>query len=120
MSKPFGEYGRPYREAWATHMVLRNLGFTPDQLFVHRNETEDGGQMFVVLKHQGKQFSITVGQVGDDWIDRWTEVTADSNSRPHEDAELEREYLASYCWANKEQLLTALLLKGITPPYDKD
>lgn len=110
-------YPRPLLEALAAHETLRKLGFTPDQIFMHHNPppTLD---IAVVLRHQGKQFAITVGGYAeDDWVDKWKELVALFNSKQIPEAEFQAFYDTSITGANHVSLLLALQQKGITPPY---
>jgi hypothetical protein len=70
------------REALGAFEVLRRFGFESDDIFFHQNAEEvpgrePKGMMFVVLKTQGKDFSIRVGVVDlpyEVWIEEWTAV----------------------------------------------
>lgn len=118
MSTPFSHYPKPYRECWAAHEILRNLGFAAQQIFVTRNPSPHN-DLVVLLRHQGKQLAITCGVVDDDWERQWTEV-AEASNRYHVDSkELEGEYMQSFAFKNKAQLLVVMLCKGIHPPYDQ-
>ncbi len=107
---------RPLLEALAAHETLRKLGFTPDQIFIHRNPPP-GLDIAVVLQHQGKEFAVVVGQYAEeDWLDRWKELVDVFNSKELPEREFEAFYAESLTGRNHVPLLLALARKGITPP----
>lgn len=109
-------FPRPLLEALAAHETLRKFGFTPDQIFIHQNPPPLL-DIAVVLRHQGKQFAITVGRYAeDDWLDRWKELVELFNSRRLSEDEFEAFYDTSLTGAHHVQLLLALDQKGIRPP----
>jgi hypothetical protein len=107
-----------YREAWAVHEALRKLGFTADQIFMHRNPSPDD-TLLVVLRHQGKQLATTIGKVPDGWEDEWGEFVRYANDAANEAAMLEI-YEASWVRQHYVPLLMALSTKGIRPPFDQE
>jgi len=109
-------FPRPLLEALAAHETLRKLGFTPDQIFIHRNPPPEL-DIAVVLQHQGKQFAITVGQyAAETWLAKWTELVALFNAKRIPAAEFQRLYERSLTGRNHVPLLLALQEKGIKPP----
>lgn len=115
-STALDRFPRPLLEALAAHETLRKLGFTPDQIFIHQNPPPML-DIAVVLRHQGKQFAITVGRyVADDWLAKWKELVELFNSRRLPEAEFQAFYNGSLTGSNHVSLLLALDRKGITPP----
>lgn len=109
-------FPRPLLEALAAHETLRKLGFTPEQIFIHRNPPPQL-DIAIVLRHQGKQFAITVGRYDDDnWLTKWTELVGLYNSKQLPDDELDELYVTSLTGSHHVQLVLALRQKGITPP----
>jgi len=109
-------FPRPLLEALAAHETLRKLGFTPDQIFIHQNPPPLL-DIAVVLRHQGKQFAITVGQyAAEDWLDKWKELVELFNSKRLPEADFEAFYESSITGTNHVSLLFALQQKGIVPP----
>jgi hypothetical protein len=106
----------PLLEALAAHEKLRKLGFTPDQIFIHQNPPPLL-DIAVVLRHQGKQFAITVGQyAAADWLEKWKELVELFNSKRLPESELNAFYESSITGSNHVSLLLALDQKGIRPP----
>lgn len=115
-SNTLDAFPRPLLEALAAHETLRKLGFTPDQIFIHQNPPPLL-DIAVVLRHQGKQFAVTVGQyAAEDWLDKWKELVALFNSHQLPENEFQTFYENSLTGANHVSLLLALDQKGIRPP----
>lgn len=116
-----GRYARVapvYREAYATHEAFRRLGFTPDQIFVHRNPAPLLDLMVVVV-HHGAQFAVSVGRVEDDWKTQWGDMVELVRSDPDE-AERMQIWESSRIASNTVGLLMSLAAKGIEPPLGTD
>ena len=114
------DFPRPFIEALAAHETLRKLGFTPDQIFIHRNPAPHL-DIAVVLRHLGKQFVITVGQyAAEDWLEKWSEVVNLYNSKQIPKSELDAFYETSITGSQHVTLLLALDRKGIRPPGDSN
>lgn len=109
------------REAIGTFTVLRQFGFKSEDIFFHQNEHPGGpepvGMMFVVLRTQGKEFSIRVGVVDmahDAWRESWTAVATAAAEGRVEDAD--RMVAESEARACLVQLMVAIQAKGIRIP----
>ena len=111
------------REALATFEMLRRFGFVSDDVFFYQNADEPPGgpeprgMMFVVLKTQGKEFTIRVGVVDlphDVWVDAWKAVaTAALEGRVEEADRIVQE---SQARRHVVQLMVAIEAKGIRIP----
>lgn len=106
----------PLKEALATHELLRRLGFSSDQIFMHRNPPplED---IVVVLKHQGKQCAITLGKLVGPWEEDWSRLVELYNTHVITEAEFQAWYDQSWVRMHAPEILLVLGQKGITPPY---
>ena len=110
------------RGAIGAFEMLRRFGFKSDDIFFHQNADdppgpEPKGMMFVVLKTQGKTFSIRVGVVDmayAAWADAWKAVaTAALEKRI---AEYDRVVEESEAFQSKVRLMMAIQAKGIRVP----
>lgn len=110
------------RAALGTFEVLRRLGFKSDDIFFHQNGDEAPGpeprrMMFVVLKTQGKDFTIRVGVVDttyDVWVSTWKTVATAALEKRVE--EIDRIVEESEAFRSKVQLMVAIQAKGILVP----
>jgi len=120
-SAPTGRYAGfepAYLEAYATHEAFRRLGFSSDQIFVHRNPAPLLDLM-VVVRHHGTQFAVSVGRVEDDWQTRWGDMVALVRSDPG-DHDLRHIWESSLISRHTVGLILDLEAKGIEPPLGKD
>lgn len=85
------ELQTPFKEALACHQGLRRLGFSADDIYVMYSE----GWLYIMLKTQGKEFSIDLGKVNCNEIEFpkiWAEIVEIFNTGPEE--------LAILIWEN--------------------
>lgn len=111
------------RAALGTFEMLRRLGFKSADIFFHQNANEPTnpleprGMMFVVLKTQGKEFTIRVGLVEstyEAWVDEWQAVVA--AALEHRIEEADRIVEESEAFRRKVDFLLAIRAKGIRIP----
>lgn len=105
---------RILNEAVAAHEAFRKLGFPSDDIFMCKDAAN---VLAVVLKSQGKEFILTVGEVDEPdhvWQARWTEKATWWNTAP--DAEKLPVYAESAVRRNAELLVGCLLQKGFVIP----
>lgn len=110
------------RGAIGAFEVLRRLGFESADVFFHQNADEPPGpeprgMMFVVLKTQGKSFSIRVGIVDlpyAEWAAAWKAVATAVLERRV--AEVDRIVNESEAFRDKVRLMMAIQDKGIRVP----
>ena len=100
------------------HEGFRKLGFLADEIFVHLNPG-NSPDMLVVLKTQGKEFSITVGFIEgmtrDVWQQKWNEAVAWANTTKDLDA-LNDCWTESVTFQKSATFIHALIRKGIEIP----
>jgi hypothetical protein len=121
VSRPFLDYPAPLREALAVHEAFRKLGFTSDQIYIHRNP-EPLSDIVVVIYQHGKSLATTLGRLeGEeaDWRGQWKELVERFNAGEI-DTDFDAFYEQSYIRAHYVDLLFMLNAKGIEPPYNKD
>ena len=110
------------REAIGAFEMLRRFGFKSDDIYFHQNADEPPGpepkgMMFVVLKTQGKSFSIRVGVVDlpyAAWVDAWKAVAQAGLDKRIEEAD--RVVEESEAFQNKVRMMMAIQAKGIRVP----
>jgi len=105
-------------QAIGCHEGFRKLGFLSHEIFVHLNPGMSP-DMLVVLRTQGKEFSITVGFIEDMtrevWQQKWNEAVAWANTTKDLDA-LNDCWTESIAFQKSASFLHALLSKGIEIP----
>jgi hypothetical protein len=119
---PYAEIHPTMRAALGTFGVLRQFGFESADIFFHQNADEQEGpeprgMMFVVLKTQGKTFSIRVGIVDvpyAEWLRVWKDVATAALDRRIE--EIDRIVEESEAFRNKVRLIITIQSKGIRVP----
>ena len=111
------------RTALGTFEMLRRFGFVSADIFFHQNANEPPnpleprGMMFVVLRTQGKEFTIRVGIAEmpyEAWVEAWEAVVAAALEKRIEEAD--RIVEESEAFQHKVQLLLAIQNKGIRVP----
>jgi len=110
------------RAALGAFEVLRRFGFQSDDVFFHQNDEEvpghePKGMMFVVLKTQGKDFTIRVGVVDlnyEQWAAAWKAVATAALEKRIE--EVDRIVEESEAFRDKVRLMMAIQAKGIRVP----
>lgn len=118
----YGDVHPAMREALGAFEVLRRFGFKSDDIFFHQNMDEEPGpeprgMMFVVLKTQGKIFSIRVGVVDlpyVEWMLTWQAVAAAALERRIE--QVDRMVEESEAARLEVRLMMAIQAKGILVP----
>ena len=115
------------REAIGAFETLRSLGFKSDDIFFHQNGDEPlppgwpepKGMMFVVLKTQGKEFSIRVGVVDasyEQWSKTWQTVATAVTERAIPPDLLDRIVNESFARRSIVRMMLALQKNGIRVP----
>lgn len=103
------------------HEGFRKLGFLADEIFVHLNPGRNP-DMLMVLKTQGKEFSITVGSIEDMtrdvWQQRWNDAVAWANTTKDQVA-LNACWTESIPFQRSAAFIHALIRKGIEIPNNK-
>lgn len=111
------------RAAIGAFEMLRRFGFESGDIFFHQNAgdpmvgPEPMGMMFVVLKTQGKDFTIRVGLVEttyESWVGAWGAVA--TAALEHRIEEIDRIVEESEACRYKVQLMMAIQDKGIRVP----
>jgi hypothetical protein len=120
------EYMPCVLEAWATWECLRRLGFAADDLFwiVGNTVNAIGGSgltLSIVLRTQGKQFSITCSpRLSDAEVMQLRSELAPFQEKiaqgSFDEAQMQEVFEASFVWRNKVDLLFALEAKGFRIP----
>lgn len=101
---------------------FRKLGFMADDLhcLVSRSANLGGAlACFVLLKTQGKQFTVEVGRITVDegtWRNEYDLVTKALNDNQIDEADLNRIWQESLCYRDSAGFLLALTAKNITIP----
>lgn len=105
------------RQAIGCHEGFRKLGFVSDDLFVHFNPDNS---MLVVLKTQGKDFSVTVGWVEgvshDEWQELWASAAEAVRDQRVTQKDMDRIWQESLPFNNAHGFLMAIMSKGIRVP----
>lgn len=97
----------------ATFEALRRLGFESDDIYYAMTPGFQGDYFVVQLKTQGKEFTITVGEVDrTTWVERWT----DAGNWWNNATDTEMDYVWQR-WRPPNELIAALLAKGFVFPY---
>lgn len=106
------------REALGMHQAFRKCGFPSEEIFVSFNPTLPPS-MLVILKTQGKEFSVNVGIINmsqSKWEKAWTEVcTAVVDNRVNEE-DLGVIWESCMAFRDKVGFVVALEVKGINIP----
>jgi hypothetical protein len=119
------DYPQVLVDTWAVHEALRRLGFASEDIFVHvagNGEAPTSGPwLFVVLKTQGKEFSIDIGPLGklspEEALRTWHVFCEKWNTREFLDSEAQRMYEARFLKRTSAAgLATGLLSKGFVFP----
>lgn len=120
-----------FQEALGTHEAFRRCGFSPDDIFWHLNPdpsypagTDTFGkpgtrEMFVVLKTQGKDFSVNVGKVRmshEEWEVAWKAVCTAVLERKVSDSDFQVMWESSMAYRDKVGFVLAIGAKGIEIP----
>jgi len=105
-----------FLEALSVHEALRKLGFASAQIYMHRNPAPRF-DVVVVLKHRGKQLVTTAGVYsGDDWQEQWTKLVHLFNGNQIKESDFWDVYEKSWVNEHRIEFLTAMEMKGISPP----
>lgn len=105
------DFDQPYKELYAIHNHLIELGFSPDDVFVSVANVLNPPQENVLCAHlrtQGKEFVFTIGSLGSDIIkkevhDKWTSFVIQLQDADDEDI---RKILDSTVGAKKKILMS--------------
>lgn len=118
---PFLSYPAALREALAVHEAFRKLGFTPEQIYMHRNP-KPHRDIVVVVIHLERQFAVTCGgqELNRKWKERWRELVERYNRGDFSEDEFQAWYDRSFVGTRHVELLLGLAQKGIAPPLGKD
>ena len=117
-------FSEDIRECWAVHQTLRRLGFLSDNIYISIGKDirypEAEACLFVVLKAQGKEFTVTVGVYpketqADFAVDMWTDFVNLANNGEFDKKNLDEIYESSHVFKNCVQFVLALHGKGIKP-----
>jgi hypothetical protein len=98
-------------ETWAYHEALRRAGFKSDDIFVVGDAND--GEVFVLLKAQGKEFSMRVGPRGmpvEEFEAMWKQWCVDIHDVP--EAELQEIWQTSLVRRQVARLVYALNVQG--------
>ena len=109
---------RIIRETYATHCILTNVGFEPDQIYVATqpvaNARRPGLYATVTLKRGKHQFVLTLCPVTDAeavlYLEAWRAFALAKPSKSRD--ELDAILLGSSVYAQRADLVTALVSKG--------
>lgn len=117
-------FSEDIRECWAVHQAFRSLGFLPDNIYISvgrdiRHPQADAC-LFVVLKAQGKDFTVTVGAYPSEEkataaVGTWHNFVTLANGGAFERESLDKIYESSHVFANSVELVLSLHEKGIRP-----
>lgn len=126
MKKRMKDFPAVYRDCWALHEALRRLGFASEDIFVllsgNAEQPTTGLWFFVVLKTQGKEFTITVRPIeglGEEEAGAgWTAFVNLVNARTFALTEMQRVYKTRFVdrVPGPAMLVSALLAKGFVLP----
>ncbi len=111
------EYPVYLREAWAVFCFLRTVGFSADDIWFR---ADDDGSVGVVLRAQGKEWSIRVGSVtagnesAEECRRQWVELAEDLPLQKADD--LDRVWESSTVCHHKAPLMAELMLYGFVFP----
>lgn len=112
-----------YREAVCMHENFRKLGFSPEQIFfvVGKNaekypDERDWG--YIMLKHSGGEFTVTIAPIEGNPDEEWAKARELWNSS--KDGEALEVYINSASRRAAVDLITALLTKGVSLPFNKN
>jgi hypothetical protein len=115
-SRGFDSYPAPLKEALAVHEAFRKLGFSAEQIYIHRNPPPLL-DIVVVLMHLDKSLTVTLGRLGDKrWKKKWTSLVHLFNSGGIPEDDFQRWYDRSFAGTHHVELLLMLQVKGISPP----
>lgn len=106
-----------FREAFACHEAFRKLGFESDDIFVM---TDAGRQVGMVLRTQGKEFTVILGflpgrMTREEFETLWVEASECVNSKFSKE-DLDQMYENSGIFQHRESLVRGLALKGFSFP----
>ncbi len=118
------EYPEILLDAWCCHEAFRRFGFSADEIFMHvsQNGEQPGAPwLFSVLKAQGKEFTITIGPLGDQTPEAlmalWHQFAAVTNARSPDDAEMQEIWEKGIIWRiGPTNLAMGLMNKGFRFP----
>lgn len=124
MSVSINDFAQPYKELYAIHNHLIELGFSSDEIFVSVCNVLNPPQENVLCAHlrtQGKEFVFTIAKLGSDIIkqeahDKWTSFVTILQDTEDDDI---REMLGTTISASKDALTSivyGLLKKGFRIP----
>lgn len=121
----YSDIPRPMREALGAFEMLRRFGFPSADIFWHQNESADpggrepAGMMFVVLRTQGKDFTLRTGVVPtsyDEWCKSWQAVMQALLAGEIAQEERNRMLEESEAYQRWRDLARAIRAKGIRLP----
>jgi hypothetical protein len=107
-----------FRNALGVHEVFRRVGFTPEDIFVHRNPD---GEMHVAVVQGEKRFAVTVGFVPHEteeaWADDWNALTYAVIEKRVSERDFRRCLEECGLLGASVPFLMAMRAKGIVPAY---
>lgn len=115
------QYSETVKECWSVHQVLRQLGFDSSDIYIAAGkdigEPQFPACLFVILKAQGKEFSVNVGGYSSEGdvesdIAQWTTFATLFNEGFFDKEKLKDVYKRSTVMKNKVFFIDALLKKG--------
>jgi hypothetical protein len=113
----YQDIAKPFREALGTFEMLRRFGFKSDDIYFHVNPDN---VFFVILRTQGREFSMDVGPVRgmspDQAEEAWKMVATALNQIAIRDQDLARMVEESMAFRETTTLAVVIHNKGIRIP----
>ena len=104
-------------EVWAVFEFFRRLGYKSDDLYLL---SDPGGVIGWQLQHEGKQYTVTVLELGDvdgaQFQQAWGEYCSRIMNHQVPEEELQRAWEESAILRNSEGILLDMRQKGFNPP----
>ncbi len=110
-----------FQEALGTHEAFRKLGYSADDIWVH---LRDDGMMFVIVRPQGQpDFAVGVGKCAmtpEEWRVQWPALATAVSEGRVSPKDMNAMWVASVPFRHKVDFISALLMKGLSPPCMTD
>jgi len=104
------DFSHQVRESWANHEAFRRLGFSADEIFV----AVDVVRAYTVLRAQGLEFVVVLGDIEDGFLDGWSMFAECSNRNAFAEEDLQEVWEESWVKNNSVCLVTAMTDKGFS------
>lgn len=102
----FEKFPRELSELWAAHEFFRQLGFIPDDIYVHLRE--DDNMLMCVLQTQNKTFAISMGITAltqEELNSSWGELVDGINSGKVPSQNMRMVWESSFVYKNKVAII---------------